>query len=122
MESGLRIGRIFGIPIHLHPTWFVVFLLVVVGLWNQLSNEYPSLSILWRGGAVLLTTALVFGSVLLHEVGHCVLALRHSVGVRSISLFVFGGVAWMEQEANDPRAEFQIAVAGPAVSLSLIHI
>ncbi|NNL64861.1 MAG: site-2 protease family protein [Myxococcales bacterium] len=116
MDSGLRIGRIFGIPVHLHPTWFVVFLLVVVGLWNQLGSEYPALSIFWRVGAVLLTTALLFGSVLLHEVGHCVLALHHRVGVRSISLFIFGGVAWMEQEANDPRAEFRIAVAGPAVS------
>lgn len=119
IAPGLRIGRFFGIPIHLHPTWFVVFVLVIVALWNQLAANQPGLSPLWRGAAAAVTALLVFASILMHEIGHCVLALRHGVHVRSIVLFVFGGVAWMENPAPSPRAEFQIALAGPAVSAAL---
>ncbi len=116
IEPGLRIGRVLGIPIHLHPTWFVVFVLVVFGLWSQLAATQPGLSIFWRGAFSAITAGLVFGSILMHEIGHSVVALRHGVRVRSIVLFVFGGVAWMENPAISPRSEFQIAAAGPAVS------
>jgi Zn-dependent protease/predicted transcriptional regulator len=119
LDSGLGIGRILGIPVYLHPTWFVVFVLVMVALWNHLALEHPELSPAGRIVAALFTSALVFGSILVHELGHCVLALRHGVAVRSIVLFVFGGVAWMEAEARTPRAELEIALAGPTVSAGL---
>jgi len=119
MDSGIRLGRILGIPIYLHPTWFLVFLLVAFGLWSHLATAYPALEPAWRVANALLTSGLLFGSVLLHELGHSVLALRHGVAVRSITLFIFGGVATMEREPDSPLAELQIALAGPATSAAL---
>lgn len=119
LDSGIRVARIFGIPVHLHPTWFLVFLLVVLGLWNHLEADYPAVGPVWRMVTALTTAALLFGSVLMHELGHSLLALRHRVAVRSITLFIFGGVAWMEREPDSPRAELEIAVAGPAASALL---
>jgi Zn-dependent protease len=119
MSGGLRIARVFGIPIYLHPTWFIVFLLLTWALAAQLAAQFPD----WRGGAAHavagFTSVLFFGSILLHELGHSVLALRHRVAVRSITLFVFGGVALMERDPDDARAEFEIAIAGPVVSALL---
>jgi Zn-dependent protease len=119
MDSGIRIGRILGIPIHLHPTWFLVFLLVAFGLWSHLAATYPAIAPAWRVATALVTSALLFGSILTHELGHSVLALRHGVAVRSSTLFIFGGVATMEREPDSPLAELQIAVAGPATSAAL---
>jgi len=122
MDSGLRIGRILGIPIRLHPTWFLVFLLVVLQLWGHLAAEYPAISPAWRIGIALVTSALLFGSILMHELGHSVVALHHGVAVRSITLFIFGGLAWMEREPDSPRAELEIALAGPAVNFVLFFV
>jgi Zn-dependent protease/predicted transcriptional regulator len=119
MDSGIRIGRILGIPIHLHPTWFLVFLLVVFGLWSHLATDYPAIGPAWRVAIALLTSGLLFGSIVMHELGHSVLALRHGVAVRSITLFIFGGVAVMDREPGSPRAELEIALAGPATSALL---
>jgi Zn-dependent protease/predicted transcriptional regulator len=119
MESGLRIGRILGIPVHLHPTWFVVWVLVVLGLWTSLLGAFPDLGAPQRIGVALVISLLLFGSVFLHELGHALVARRHRVRVRSITLFLFGGVAWMEREPETARAELAIAAAGPAVSAAL---
>jgi Zn-dependent protease len=119
MSGGLRIARIFGIPIYLHPTWFLVFLLVTFALAAEMQTRFPD----WTSGAqhavAGVTAVLFFASILFHELGHSVLAQRHHVAVRSITLFVFGGVAMMEREPDDARAEFEIAIAGPIVSAAL---
>ena len=122
MDSGIRIGRILGIPIHLHPSWFLVFLLVLLQLWRQLVAEYPAVEPAWRIGIALVTSGLLFGSILMHELGHSVVALRHRVAVRSITLFIFGGLAFMEREPDNPRAELEIALAGPAVNFCLFAV
>ena len=115
----LRLGRIFGIPVGLHYSWFIVFVLVTLSLVAQFTAEYPD----WAAGVQysvgVLTSLLLFLSVLLHELGHSVVALRKGIRVRAITLFVFGGVAQIEREPSRPRDEFQIAVAGPAVSFLL---
>jgi len=82
-------------------------------------NEYPALpaATYWLLGA--MTSLLFFGSVLLHELGHSVVALRHHIPVRSITLFIFGGVAHIGSEPRSPGAEFRIAIAGPLTSLAL---
>ena len=119
MTGGLRIGRILGIPIYLHPTWFLVFLLISFALSAEVGIRFPDWPDIARylaGGAI---SVLFFGSILLHELGHSVLAQRHHVAVRSITLFVFGGVAMMERDPDDARAEFEIAIAGPIVSAAL---
>jgi Zn-dependent protease/predicted transcriptional regulator len=119
MIGGIRIGRIFGIPIYLHPTWFLVFLLVTWALTARLQSEHADWSTAAQLLAASLTSALFFLSILLHELGHSVLALRHRVPVRSITLFIFGGVALMEREPESSGAELQIAIAGPIVSALL---
>ena len=119
MPGGFRIGRIFGIPIDLHPTWFVVFLLVTFGLAGNLNVEHPEWSATLRVVGAAATSLLFFASILLHELGHSVVALRHRVPVLSITLFIFGGVAMLEREPDSARAELQIAIAGPIVSALL---
>jgi Zn-dependent protease len=119
MDGGIPIGRVLGIRVFLHPTWFVVFFLVTITLSSALGQEHgdwpEALRLALAGGTALL----FFLSIFLHELGHSVLALRHHVGVRSITLFIFGGVAVMEKEPATPRAEFEIAIAGPVVSALL---
>lgn len=119
MDGGIPLGRVLGIRVFLHPTWFVVFFLVTITLSSTLGQEHAdwsgTLRTLLAGG----TAILFFVSIFLHELGHSVLALRHKVGVRSITLFIFGGIAVMEKEPPTPRAEFEIAVAGPVTSAML---
>ncbi len=120
MESGLKIGRIWGIPLHLHLSWFVIIVLVswslAVGVFPR---EYPQLSVVsyWGMGAI---TSLFFAiSVMLHELGHSFMALRAGVGVKQITLFIFGGLAQINQDPKNPSDELRIAIAGPFTSLLL---
>jgi Zn-dependent protease len=115
-----EIGRVFGIPIRLHASWFLVFLLVTWTLaTGYLPESLPGLSPerYWTMGG--LAAVLLFLSVLLHELGHSYVALRYRIPIEQITLFIFGGVAHMRKEAPTPRAEFLIAIAGPAVSFFL---
>ncbi len=120
MEANVKLGRIWGIPIGLHASWFLIFGLIT---WSLASGyfplEYPMLSAPahWLLGAV--TSLLFFGSVLAHELGHSFVALRHQIPVRSVTLFIFGGVAQIGREPQTPGAEFKIAIAGPLTSLGL---
>ena len=120
MGTGLKIGKIFGIPIELHVSWFLIFAMVTWSLASGLfPQEYPNMQsgLYWVLGVV--TSLLFFGSVLLHELGHSVVALRDEVPVRKITLFIFGGLAQIEKEPPTSGSEFRIAIAGPLVSLAL---
>jgi Zn-dependent protease len=120
MESSIKLGKIWGIPIGLHLSWFLVFGLITWSLAaGYFPAEYPVLSpaVYWFLGGV--TSILFFGSVLLHEIGHSILAIRNQIPVHSITLFVFGGVARISREPRAPGAEFRIAIAGPLTSLAL---
>jgi Zn-dependent protease len=114
------LGRIFGIAIALDYSWFLIFALMT---WLLATSYYPEEfhdwppSLCWSMAAV--TTIMLFASVLLHELGHSVVALRYKIPVRSITLFVFGGVAQIEAEPPSAAAEFFVAIAGPIVSLIL---
>ncbi len=115
-----QIGRALGIPIRVHASWFLVFLLLTWTLsTGYLPEELPGLSPAryWAMGGV--AALLLFLSVLLHELGHSYVALRYRIPIERITLFIFGGVAHMRKEAPTPRAEFLIAVAGPIVSFVL---
>jgi Zn-dependent protease/CBS domain-containing protein len=109
-----------GIPIRIHASWFLVFLLVSWTLsTGYLPENLPGLSPVryWVMGSA--AAVLLFLSVLLHELGHSYVALRYHIPIDRITLFFFGGVAHMRSEAPSPRAEFLIAVAGPLVSFVL---
>ncbi|MBN1134954.1 MAG: site-2 protease family protein [Anaerolineae bacterium] len=123
MSGSLSLGKVLGIPVRLHATWFLVAVLVTVSLAaGFFPQQYEGWSPMtyWLVGAV--TTVLFFASVLLHELGHSVLALREKVPVKSITLFIFGGVAQIGAEPPTAGAEFRIAIAGPMVSFALAAI
>jgi Zn-dependent protease len=119
-RHNIPLGRILGIPIGLDYSWFVIFALLT---WMLADNYYPAefkdwpRLLYWFTGAV--TAVMLFVSVLLHELGHSVVALQYKIPVRSITLFLFGGVAQIGAEPPSAIAEFLIASAGPLVSLIL---
>src|SRR5271166_7122304 len=116
----IRLGRIFGIAVDLDYSWFLVFGLLT---WVLAVNYYPadfkngSPGVYWLLGA--LTAIMLFVSVLLHELGHSVVALRYKIPVRRITFFIFGGVAEIGDEPPSAIAEFLIAIAGPVVGFAL---
>lgn len=120
-NGNIQVGTVFGIPFFLNPSWFFVFVLVTVfyaqalGVNLQLTGLAP-----WLLGAI--AALLLFGSVLAHELGHSLVAQRQGIGVKSITLFIFGGLARLDREAETPAGAFWIAIAGPVVSLILCGI
>lgn len=123
MDASLKLGRIWGIPIGLHSSWFLIFALLTWSLsTGYFPNEYPQLASTVHVSMGVVTSMLFFGSVLAHELGHAFLALRNQIPVRGITLFIFGGVAQIGQEPRSPGAEFRIAIAGPLVSLGLAGV
>ena len=120
MGEGWQLLSIRGIPLRIHPSWFVVVLLATLAFQQQYSQSLtppPAEPLRWALG--LATALLLFASVLLHELGHSLVALSQGVKVRSITLFLLGGVANVERECSTARGAFLVAAAGPAVSLVL---
>ncbi|MER7170689.1 site-2 protease family protein [Streptomyces mesophilus] len=119
--GGLLMGRIFGVPIYVAPSWFLVAALITWVFGNQLDRVLPEL-----GGArylVSLFFAVAFyGSVLVHELAHTVAALRFKLPVRKIQLQFFGGVSEIEKESETPGREFVLAFVGPLLSLVLAAV
>ncbi len=119
-RQAMPIGRILGIPIRLDYSWFLIFALLT---WTLAAGYYPAefknwpTARYWVMGAV--TAVMLFVSVLLHELGHSIVARHYRTPVHSITLFVFGGVSQIGAEAATAGAEFWIAAAGPAVSVAL---
>jgi Zn-dependent protease len=119
MQSGWRVGSLLGIPLFLDPSWFIIVTLIALSDgWDwQLRYANWSQGLAW--GAGLITALLLFGSVLLHELGHSLVARSQGIRVHSITLFLFGGMAAIDHESKTPGQAFQVAIAGPAVSLGL---
>lgn len=119
-RPSLSLGRVMGIPISLDYSWFLIFGLLT---WMMAASYYPTEFKNWNPLTYWVTGAatviLLFTSVLLHELGHSFVALRFGVPVRSITLFIFGGVAQIAAEPPSAKAEFLIAIAGPIVSFAL---
>jgi Zn-dependent protease/CBS domain-containing protein len=119
----IALGRILGIPVGLDPSWFLIFILLT---WSLASSYFPAefknwpVAEYWIVGA--LTSIMLFVSVVLHELGHSVVALRYKIPVNSITLFIFGGVAQIGAEPPSALSEFWIALAGPAVSFGLAAV
>ena len=119
-HATIPLGHIFGIPIDLDYSWFLIFALLTWTLAvGYYPDEYPGwpTAQYWLLGAV--TAIMLFVSVVLHELGHSVVAMGYQVPVRRITLFIFGGIARIGAEPPSASAEFWIAIAGPAVSLAL---
>jgi Zn-dependent protease len=118
MTEGWQIARLWGIPLRIHPTWLVILLISTVAFQRdyQPAGSGGDLMV-W--GLAFLTALLLFVSVLLHELGHSLVALSQGVKVRSITLFLLGGVASVDRESATPMGAALVAAAGPAVSLAL---
>ena len=122
MNGSIRIGNLFGIPFYVHPSWFLVLGLVTWSYGDLLGASFPELGgvLPWLLG--LVAALLLFSSVLAHELGHSFVAISQGIEVKSITLFLFGGLASLEKESKTPAEAFWIAIAGPAVSLVLFAL
>ncbi|MEJ1931035.1 site-2 protease family protein [Nostoc sp. NIES-2111] len=115
MQTNWKIGSLFGIPLFLDPLWFVILGLATLNF-GVAYQEWGSVTA-WSAG--LIMALLLFGSVLLHELGHSLAARSQGIKVNSITLFLFGGIAAIEEESKTPGKAFQVAIAGPLVSIGL---
>ncbi|GAB4348765.1 MAG: site-2 protease family protein [Cyanophyceae cyanobacterium] len=118
MQAGWRIGSIFGIPLLVDPSWFLILILYSTVNGSDFYDRY-AWGVPLAAIAGLLMALLLFGSVLLHELGHSLVARSQGIQVNSITLFMFGGVASIDRESKTPGQAFWVAVAGPAVSFML---
>lgn len=119
-RGGIPIGKVFGIHLRLHYSWFLVFGLITWALTaGYFPDAYPHWGTLKAVGAGILTSFLFFASLLAHELMHSLTAQSKGLGVESITLFVFGGVSRINAEPRRPGDEFLIAIAGPLTSLIL---
>lgn len=120
LGNSIPIGKIFGIPLKLHFSWFFIFILVT---WSLAAyyypHEYPSWTLSTKIAAGVLTSLLFFASVLAHELMHSIVAMREGMQINGITLFVLGGVSQIATEPKKPKDEFWMAIAGPASSLVL---
>jgi Zn-dependent protease/predicted transcriptional regulator len=118
MPGTFRIGKIAGIDIDIHVSWIIIFVLLTVSL---ATGWFPQLYARWSTATYWLiaffSSLLLFVSVLLHELAHSLVARRRGLSVKSITLFIFGGVSNIEREPPSPGIEFQIAFVGPLTSI-----
>lgn len=122
MNGNIHIGKLFGIPFYVHPPWFLVLGLITWSYGTGIAAQFPgsAMGLPWILG--LVTALLLFASVLAHELGHSLVAMRQGIPVRSITLFLFGGLASLEKESKTPAEAFWVAIAGPVVSLILFGL
>ena len=123
MKGSLRLGRIAGIEIGIHYTWLLAFILIT---WSLAQGFFPQAYPGWGPGTYwitgILAALLLFVSVLLHELAHSLVAQARGLPVRSITLFIFGGVSNLKEEAKKPAIEFTMTIVGPLTSLALAVI
>ncbi|MBZ5673950.1 MAG: site-2 protease family protein [Acidobacteriia bacterium] len=116
MRSQIRLGKVFGIQIGLHYSWFLIALLIVFSLNAQFHLANPAWSVGLVLGLAIATAVLFFVCLLLHELAHSLVAKARGIPVREITLFALGGVSQIDGESTDAKTEFQIAIVGPLTS------
>lgn len=115
-----EVMRLFGFPIRIDPSWLIILLLVTWSLatgWFPSRHEGLSTATAWAMG--LIGALALFASLVVHELSHSLMARRYDMPMEGITLFMFGGVAQMTDEPPSPKAEFWVAVAGPAASIAI---
>ena len=117
MQAQIKLGRIAGISVGLHYSWFIIAALITLSLSGHFHTVAPGWSdaVVWS--AAIITGLLFFGALLAHEMAHSLVAKAYGLKVRSITLFALGGVSQIESEASDAKSEFWIAIVGPLSSL-----
>ncbi|MFH1560600.1 MAG: site-2 protease family protein [Chloroflexota bacterium] len=123
MSGVVQLGRLFGISIGVHFSWIFIFLLIAWSLASSyLPDEYPGWSTNTYWGVGAAASALLFVSVLIHELSHSLVATSRGRKVRGITLFFLGGVSEIEEESANPSEEFWMSIAGPLTSFVLAAI
>jgi Zn-dependent protease/predicted transcriptional regulator len=117
--NGFRLGKIFGISIHVDWSWLLIFALVSWSLSATFGQIHSGWSAGMRWGMAMLAAFLFFASVLAHEFAHSLAALARGVAVQNITLFMFGGVSNIQREPDSPAEELFITIVGPLTSLFL---
>ncbi len=116
MKSHIKLGRILGIEIGLHLSWFIIALLITLSL----ADQFHTLNSNWGEGVIwataIGTSLLFFAAIIAHELSHAMVAKARHLPVRSITLFALGGVAQIEREAGEASTEFFMGIAGPIMS------
>jgi len=118
-----RLLRVFGIDILVHWSWLAIFALLIWWLAQGFfKDEYGDWTAGQRWGAAVVAALTFFGSILLHELAHSLVAKREGLPVKSITLFIFGGVSALGGEPQTPGQEFRVAIVGPLVSFILAAV
>jgi Zn-dependent protease/CBS domain-containing protein len=121
MNGNIRVGNLFGIPFYINPSWFFVLGLITLTYGGELS-QFPQLTGIMPWLLGFFAAILLFASVVAHELGHSFVAIAQGIEVKSITLFLFGGLATLGRESKTPLEAFLVAIAGPLVSLLLFGI
>lgn len=119
-STSIKLFQVAGIRLSIDFSWFIVFALVLFALSaGYLPRTFPGQDprVYWLAG--LVATFLFFASVVVHELSHSLVALRHGIAIPEITLFIFGGVSRLAEEPKDPKTEFKIAIVGPLSSFVL---
>jgi Zn-dependent protease len=117
--GSIQLGRVFGIRVGVDISWFLVLFLIIWSLSGYYEDVAPN-----SNSFVLATISafLFFLSILLHEFGHAIVAIRNGIPIQGIDLWLFGGVAKLGRDSDSPGVEFRIAIAGPLVTLVIAAI
>src|SRR5262245_60166392 len=121
--AGVTLFRVRGIRIAVDFSWFIVLFLIIFwlsGFYRDVLNADHDATAPYL--LAVASAALFFASILLHELGHAFVAMRNRIGVDSITLWMFGGVARLERDSDTPATEFKIAIAGPAVTAVIVLV
>ncbi|HEV2687662.1 MAG TPA: site-2 protease family protein [Bryobacteraceae bacterium] len=119
MKASIRLGRLFGIEVGLHFSWFLIALLITMSLSAQFQETHKE----WGPGVIwstaVLTALLFFAALLAHEFSHALVARSRGLTTRAITLFALGGMAQIEKEPEDARTEFWVGIVGPFTSAAI---
>jgi Zn-dependent protease len=114
--GSIKLGRVFGVRIGVDVSWFLVLFLIIFTLSRQYQDVFPGQDS--KAFTLAVVSALLFFlSILLHELGHAVVAIRNGIPILGIDLWLFGGVAKLGRDTDSPGVEFRVAAAGPLVTL-----
>ena len=117
--AGLPVGRFFGVPLYLSPSWLLIALLITLTYEGLITETVDDISPAGSYAVAFLFAVLLAASLLAHELGHTAVSLAFGMPVRRVVIFLLGGVSEIEKEPSEPSQEYLVAVAGPLVSLVL---
>src|SRR5215475_11089408 len=119
---GVPLGRFFGVPVYLAPSWVFIALIITVSYQELVTKQVPDISQAGAYAVAFMFAVLLALSLLAHELGHTAVSLAFGMPVRRVVIFLLGGVSEIEKEPERPAEEYLVAIAGPLVSLLLAGI